>query len=42
VTVDGVANLIKMWSFGENRPENMSFVGFENQLKGKAIIPKFF
>ena len=23
-----LANLIKMWAFGENRPENLSFIGF--------------
>jgi hypothetical protein len=43
VPVDGVANLLKMWASGDNRPENGSFVGFRVEGKrGKVVFPQFY
>ena len=40
---DGIATLLKMWSTGENRPDNGVFVGFKTQgKKGKVIFPEYY
>lgn len=40
--LESAANLLKMWSLGEHRPENGELVGFETEKKGKVIFPKFY
>ena len=40
---DGVANLLKMWSTGGNRPECGSYVGFRAEgKKGKMVFPEYY
>lgn len=39
---DQVASLLKMWSTGDNRPENGSFIGFRTVRRGKEVYPVFY
>ena len=41
--VDKVAELIKMWSSGGNRPDNGGYVGFRAEgKKGKIVFPEYY
>ena len=40
---EGVAQLLKMWSSGANRPDNGGFVGFRaDGNKGKIVFPEYY
>ena len=40
---DGISQLLKMWSLGDNRPENGAFVGFRTHgKKGKVVFPQYY
>ena len=40
--LESAAKLIKLWSFGENRPQNGFFLGFDVEKKGKVIFPRYY
>ena len=42
VPCEHVANLLKMWAAGDNRPENGSFIGFKAYRKGKEVYPEYY
>ena len=41
IPLDGMTTLLKMWSMGENRPENGSYVGFRFE-GSKVVFPEYY
>ena len=40
---EGIAQLLKMWSSGNNRPDNGGYIGFRAEgKKGKIIFPEYY
>jgi len=39
VSMEGVALLLKKYAFGDSRPDNGLFVGFEMSKKGRVLLP---
>ena len=40
---DKVAELLKMWSSGGNRPDNGGYIGFRTEGKrGKIVFPEYY
>ena len=41
--MEAIAELIKLWSAGDNRPDNGAFVGFRAEgKKGKVVFPEYY